>query len=322
MTAQWSARPAAATRLTSCQCRTLFGFGKRQPVVDPASPEQLAKVKQEREDQEAKARANFGSGRLADSSIFAQTKPATPKVRSPKAGPKPAVDLNKLVSTGVDPNPRARIKWERRKLLRHVQGRGRLTRAEQLLKTERQMTSASPLFKTSVKKLMPLARQIKGKPLQEAMVQMRFSKKKAASDVLKHLEYAQNAAVVQRRMGLQLGPTNLPMSDNLGQEGQPREVVIRDKGNKRRVIRDKSAMYVDQAWVGRGPYKFGRDYRARGRAHKLYLPYTSKSFVVLSIAISAHATGILLFNRVIIYRDTYRIAPEFPSCLPEAISLL
>ncbi|KAL8864738.1 MAG: hypothetical protein Q9174_007241 [Haloplaca sp. 1 TL-2023] len=49
---------------------------------------------------------------------------------------------------------------------------------------------------------MPLARQIAGKPIDEAIIQMRFSKKKAARDVKKHLEYARDEAIVKRGMGL------------------------------------------------------------------------------------------------------------------------
>lgn len=133
----------------------------------------------------------------------------------------------------------------------------------------------SPFIKTSVKKLFPLARQIAGKPLHEAMVQMRFSKKKAARDVLKHLEYARDQAVVVRGMGL--GRVRAEDGEGKGDEA----VVVEDKKGKRRTIADRSAMYVDEAWVGRGKYESGSDHRARGQIHRLRLPYTSEFFFSL-----------------------------------------
>ena len=182
-----------------------------------------------------------------------------------------------------DPDPRKRLKWERNKVIQSVRHRFRMTKSEKLLRSERSSLAKSPMIKTSVKKLGPLARQIAGKPLTEAMIQMRFSKKRAASDVLKHLEYARNQAIVQRKMGLgkavpRPSDKGVKKDENLVEE----EVVVEDKKGKKRVITDRSAMYVDQAWVGRGAYRFGTDYRARGQAHRLYLPYTSESSFVLS----------------------------------------
>jgi len=58
-------------------------------------------------------------------------------------------------------------------------------------------------------------------------------------------------------------------------------VVVEDKKGKKRVVGDRSAMYVDEAWVGRGKYESGSDHRARGQIHRLRLPYTSESFVLL-----------------------------------------
>ena len=158
-----------------------------------------------------------------------------------------------------------------------------------LARTERVHVAKSALIKTSVKKLFPLARQIAGKPLEEAMVQMRFSRRKAAAEVLEHLRWARDGGVVGRGMGL--GGVDALEVGGEGQEGVrkgaegesgegkkkgAKRIVVEDKKGKRIVVTDRSAMYVDEAWVGRGPYENGSDHRARGKINRLRLPYTSE----------------------------------------------
>lgn len=155
-------------------------------------------------------------------------------------------------------------------VIRNVRGRGRLNKTEKILRTERSHLSKSPWIKASIKKLYPLARQIAGKPLTEAMVQMRFSKKKAAKDILRHLEIARDQAVVVKGMGLGA------VGEEKG-EKEAKQVVIEDKKGKKRAVKDLSQMYIDEAWVGRGKYEQGMDYRARGAGNRLYLPHTSES---------------------------------------------
>lgn len=106
------------------------------------------------------------------------------------------------------------------------------------MQTEKAHTAKSHWFKTSLKKLGPLARQIAGKNIDDAIVQMRFSVKKAAGDVLGHLNQARNEAVLKRSM-------------------------------------DPKATYIEQAWVGRGTYRTEMSHRAKGRIDQLRLPYTS-----------------------------------------------
>ena len=133
------------------------------------------------------------------------------------------------------------------------------------------------MYYTSIKKLGPLARQIAGKSVDDAIVQMRFSKKKVAADVLKHLEYARDEAIVKRGMGLG-GVKKAPEvrdEDEGKQVEERKEIVIRDKKGKKRRIKDKTQIYVDQAWVGRGAYGFELDYRARGRVNFMLPPTTS-----------------------------------------------
>ena len=149
------------------------------------------------------------------------------------------------------------------------------------MQTERQSLSKSPLIGTSIKKLFPLANQIAGKPIEEAIVQMRFSKRKAAQDVKKHLEYARDEAIVKRGMGLgQVGATEEEAQDGEGskrQRLQERMRIVEDKKGTKRVVIDSTQIYVDQAWVGRGSYSKSPSFRARGRVDMLRHPTTSES---------------------------------------------
>jgi ribosomal protein L22 len=170
----------------------------------------------------------------------------------------------------LDPNPKQRALWERKVVVKQVKTRGRLTKKQLLARTERESLTKSQWLKTSTKKLGMLARQIAGKPIEEAIVQMRFSKKRVAQDLRKHLEYSRDMAVVNRGMGL--GKIE-------GTQGEPIEIELKD--GKRKKITDRTGIYVDQAWVGRGPHGTEIDYRARGQAHTMRNPFTSKSSVVL-----------------------------------------
>lgn len=116
------------------------------------------------------------------------------------------------------------------------------------------------------------------------MIQMRFSKKKAAGDILKHLEYARDQAVVMRGMGLgKVGAVAVADGEVPSEKIEEERLVVEDKKGKRRVVTDRSAMYVDEAWVGRGRYESGSDHRARGQINRLRLPYTSELICVLSV---------------------------------------
>lgn len=162
-----------------------------------------------------------------------------------------------------------------------------MNKTVKILRTERFSVSKSELFKTSVKKLGPLARQIAGKPIEEAIVQMRFSKKKAAAEVKKHLEYARDEAIVRRGMGLgMVKPQEAGEGEGEGgreeveaeAEATMKTIVFEDKKGKRRTVTDPSSIYVDQAWVGRGKYGRVPEYRARGRVNILRPPTTRKPF--------------------------------------------
>ena len=171
----------------------------------------------------------------------------------------------------LDPRPQARIRWERKMVIREIRHRGRLSKPQQILRSERESLSKSHWFKTSVKKLGPLARQIAGKNIDEAMLQMRFSKKKAAKDVLEHLKHAKNVAVVRSGMGLGL-------AGEANEAAKPVSVVL--KSGERKSIADPTSIYIAQAWVNRGPYGVDYDHRARGTIHIMRPPYTSLSVVL------------------------------------------
>jgi len=115
-----------------------------------------------------------------------------------------------------------------------------------------------------MKKLNPLARQIAGKPIEEAIVQMQYSKKKAAIGIHNHLIEARNRAVVERGMGL---------GHATGTMGEKRSFRLKD-GTLHHVY-DQTGIYIEQAWVNKGAYGQDSSPRARGRIDRLRLPQTS-----------------------------------------------
>ena len=217
-----------------------------------------------------------GSGDLAPTSIFSDTPETSSTEPAARTPPQRRRDPA-LMAMALDPRPRARRRWERKMLIRSIRRRFRLNKTTRILRTERSSLSKSPMYRTSIKKLGPLARQIAGKTVDDAIIQMRFSKKKVAADVLQHLEYARDEAIVKRGMGLggvKLAPEARD-EDEAKEVEEQKEIVIRDKKGKKRTIKDKTQIYVDQAWVGRGKYGETGQARARGRVHTLKLPTTS-----------------------------------------------
>ena len=209
-------------------------------------------------------------GDLASSSIFEDEKIAGPKpasLQSEKKDKSISVRDPAIMAAALDPDPTSRVRWERKMVIREIHKRGRLSRTQLIKRQERELLSKSHNIKTSVKKLGPLARQIAGKSVEEAIVQMRFSKKKAAIEVRKHLEHARNEAIVRRGMGLGVLE---------GRKTSP--TVIKRKDGKRIKVDDPTALYVDQAWVGKGDYGITPDHRARGQINLMHNPTTRKLF--------------------------------------------
>ncbi|KAG7286809.1 hypothetical protein NEMBOFW57_009126 [Staphylotrichum longicolle] len=193
------------------------------------------------------------------------------------------------LARAVDPDPRSRIRWERKMVIRQVRSGtdpfSREPRAARIARTERQMTTKSPFLATSTKKLVKLAHQIQGKTVAEALVQMRFSKKKMAQEVRYQLELARDLAVAERGMGLgakrALAAEGEGEGEASGIQANGETVEIQTKDGKWVKIDDPTRMYVAEAWVNRGPWR-GKvpDYRARGRVNIKHRPTTSISIVL------------------------------------------
>lgn len=223
-------------------------------------------------------------GSLGQSSIFSdELSTAGPAPKKKKqdaekqttdaaAEAKPLEEREKAnLQAGLNPNPKAQFRWEKKMIEREVRKRGRVSKAVKIMRTERESLSKSHWFKTSIKKLGPLARQIAGKNIDEAILQMRFSKKKAAKDVLGHLEHAKDVAMVRAGMGL-------PGQDTKDEPANPLTVTL--KSGERKKISDPASIYIQQAWVNRGPYGFGMDHRARGQINRLRPPATGLSVLL------------------------------------------
>jgi len=250
-----------------------FGRGKKEKASKTGNPvlEEYLKRKPG-----SVANPSIERGDLKSSSIFGdETADADPSQKATTG----EVTINGEkrsaynMATILDPRPQIRERWQRKMVIRQVKRGGRLNKEEFIKKTERESESRSPNLKTSVKKLNPLARQITGKTLNEAITQMRFSKKKVAREVLELLEEARDHAVVSRGMGL-----GSVVQTGEGEEGsvipafEARDIQLKD--GKRHKVTDPSNMYIDSAYVGRGPYGKLPDYRARGRMFLMRTPWT------------------------------------------------
>ncbi|KAF2169290.1 hypothetical protein M409DRAFT_65005 [Zasmidium cellare ATCC 36951] len=273
---------------------------------NPVLEEYLRNNPQEAQSGRIKIPEGMGqAGDIANSSIFEDERRAQKQTDSES---KDGVDGDSVrvggiardpraMATVLDPNPSAREQWEKRQVVKMIRKNGRLTKEQFIKRTEREHLAKSHNMKTSVKKLGMLARQIAGKTIDDAIVQMRFSKKKVAQEVLKQLEAARDEAVVMRGMGLGngarkeaedfnessssvTGTTSQTLEETASLERKPHTVDIQLKSGQRHTVSDRSKIYIDQAWVGRGPYGKLPDYRARGRIYMMRTPWTSLSVVL------------------------------------------
>ncbi|KAH8887812.1 ribosomal protein L22 [Thozetella sp. PMI_491] len=257
----------------------IFGRKKKDETVEFAK--ELTGTKDERK----KLMDRLKPTGLDSSSIFADEVNAasqgTPEGQTDAAGSQLEGPWSSLLpahtARAVDPDPRSRVRWERKMVIRRVHlgtdPFSKESRASRIARTEREILSRSPFLATSVKKLVMLARQIQGKTLEDALVQMRYSKKKMAAEVKLQLELARDQAVVQRGMGLG------KVTGEVLAEGD--EISIQTKDGKHLKIADPTRMYVAEAWVNRGPWRGKEpDYRARGRAFMKMKPSTSISIVL------------------------------------------
>ncbi|KAF1935938.1 ribosomal protein L22 [Clathrospora elynae] len=212
----------------------------------------------------------------------------------------------RLSAMNLDPDISARRTLERKLVIAGVKRHGRMTKAQKLLRTERQSLYKSQFLPTSTKKLQKVVNQIAGKTVSEALVQLRFSKKKVARDVIKGLEIAQNEAIAGRGMGLQgeeAAVERWNKQRELKDAGNPRDLwdyktseegrisvskpkapffkssTIELKDGSKKIVRDPSEMYIDQAWVGPGESWKTPEFRARGAINML--KHRTTSFTVL-----------------------------------------
>ncbi|KAI5283350.1 54S ribosomal protein L22, mitochondrial [Ascosphaera aggregata] len=199
------------------------------------------------------------------------------------------VPLSKRDRAAVDRilnvDDRVRATMERKYVIAAIRRRGRMNKVERISRTERECVSRSQFFKTSVKKLTKLARQIAGKSLQEALLQMKFSPKKVAKDVSDHLELSRDKATVMYGMGIGkvMRERNTDDDDDgaaaataaaAADDGDAKPVTVVLKNGKKRVIKDPTNIYIAQAWVNRGRFDRAPDYRARGQVNMMRPPHT------------------------------------------------
>lgn len=181
-----------------------------------------------------------------------------------------------LVAPVLDPNPTRRRRFERQVVFRSLRRRGRLTHAVKLARTERSFLWQSSELPTSIKKLTKIMNQIAGKTLEEAFVQLRFSKKRIAIDVSKALDQARYEAMIRNGMGLG-AVEGADGTRKIAKVGDAFQIELKD--GTRSMIQDPTEIYIDQAWVGRRAPTQSPEYRARGRVNMLTHRRTSTYFI-------------------------------------------
>ncbi|RMZ81304.1 hypothetical protein DV737_g2598, partial [Chaetothyriales sp. CBS 132003] len=236
--------------------------------------------------QEEKARENVKLGSLSSSSVFGDEMlveaDAHPSNEAGSTAPQTLASRNyDNMSRVLNPRPNARARWQRNMLIRHVRRGGRLTKEMVIARTERRHLVKSHWFKTSMKKLAPLCRQIAGKSIDEAILQMRFSKKAAAQDVLQHLIQARNEAIAVKGMGLGSSHTLPPpgpvvLDPSITPAGQNQRANKTSKDG----CKQETDIYIAEAWINRGPYGKRPDYRARGRVYIMRPPHTGMTVLL------------------------------------------
>lgn len=268
--------------------------GESMAPTNPLAKKKLPKVSHR---ELAPKRGSLGSGSIFDEDedlpkiSTSGRAPQRSRTSAPE-GEKKDIEIEPLekrnrtnIDKVLDPYPNRRARWQRKMVIQSIHRRGRFTKKEEIMRTERESLVKSHWFKTSVKKLNPLARQISGKNIDDAILQMRFSKKKAAIDVKAHLEHAKNEAIVVHGMGLKRNKAREESaSDSSSAEStkNPSEAptIIKLKSGAQKTITDPTSIYISQAWVNRGPYGVDYDHRAHGVINKLRPPYTGLSLVL------------------------------------------
>ncbi|KAH6633504.1 ribosomal protein L22/L17 [Boeremia exigua] len=199
----------------------------------------------------------------------------------------------RLLSMHLDPDPAARRRLERKLVIKGVRKFGRMTKAAKIARTERSSLYKSHLLPTSVKKIQKILRQIQGKTISDALVQLRFSPKKVARDIMKGLIIAQDEAIAGRGMGLgdkhalkkwteqrnEVASTLAELDEKIPKT-KGASTVIELKGGKKKLVKDPTEIYIDQAWCGRGESWQTPSFRARGAVNMLTHRTTTFTFLL------------------------------------------
>ncbi|KAK7184967.1 hypothetical protein DPSP01_002795 [Paraphaeosphaeria sporulosa] len=201
----------------------------------------------------------------------------------------------------LDPLPSARRAYERQLVIKSLQKR-REGKTLRLKRTEREMVYKSQDLPTSLKKMTRLMHQIAGKTVEEALIQLRFSKKRVARDIVKGLQLARDEAIAARGMGLgaavdpetakkeaaliragkmnKADRTTVYLADGTRRrETNEKGTVIELRDGSKKTVTDPTEMYIDQAWASKGPEFKSPEFRARGRINML--THRSAKFNVL-----------------------------------------
>lgn len=285
---------------SSQQIRSIsfFGWGRKGKKTETTDDIIANEIAQPAAAKRQRVLQQMLPGKVESDSIFSDelastAPPSTPAPEAANANAGEAdsqMDRSKEgLARAVDPDPLNRVRWQRKMVIRHVAKAtdpfSKESRAARIKRTEREVRQKSHFLPTSVKKLVHLARQIAGKPVEEALVQMQYSKKKMAREIALQLEIARDRAIVERGMGLGKVKAAAEEEGRKAVEGDVAAAVhkIQTKDGKWLEIDDPTRMYVAQAWVERGPWRgMQMSPRARGRADRILKPSTGEFTLALS----------------------------------------
>ncbi|CAJ2503054.1 Uu.00g104480.m01.CDS01 [Anthostomella pinea] len=179
--------------------------------------------------------------------------------------------MKEHMERALDPDPRWRVRYQKKKVMQMVRADGKLTHKERIKQSEKEVHSASPPLPTSTKKLVKLSHQIVGKTIDDAITQMRYSKKKIAKEVKWQLEEARDSAIASRGMGLGVHTGEVLRT--------PKKIQTKD--GRWIEVQDPTQLYIDESWVAKGPYRGVRiQYHARARMSRMWRPTTSINVVL------------------------------------------
>ncbi|XXH03278.1 hypothetical protein Hte_009676 [Hypoxylon texense] len=198
-------------------------------------------------------------------------------------GPMAASRVREHVERAENPDPRWRVRFLKKKVMQMARADPAKppSREQRIRLTEKRHVSASPPVPTSTKKLVHLSHQIVGKTVDDAITQMRFSKKKMAREVKWQLEEARDRAIAAHGMGLGSGSSSSSSSSAPRDNTNNKPFKIQTKDGKWIEVQDPTTLYVDESWVTKGPWRGARvQYHARSRMSMMWRPTASISVVL------------------------------------------